>query len=217
MTDLDKYSIRASIEKTLSATNEVPYLFESRPDKIVSTIWEDVYVNMPLCDPEDPTIVTVIEHLKKRCGTIKVEVSCGLFSVIRLILPNNICYLQKCQGGYYILPMYKNVRRFPTRLEPEMAADLILEFDRFAPVILKSIEDKVLERKQKALTSNLIKATTLGVIKTLKDQGVIKVPDEVVVSGTTPECINICFQSHKVIRCKLENLEQELIERFGNR
>ena len=216
MTDNDKYGIQAKLQEIIEAP-ETRYMLESRPDLIVSAIWEEVYPLMPLCDPEDSSIFTIIELLKKKCDTIKVEESCGLFSVMKVTLPNNVCYLHKCQGSYYILPMYKNVRRFPTRLEPEVAADLILEFDKCAPVILKLIEDKVLERKQKALTSNLIKATTLGVIKTLKDQGVIQVPDEVVVSGTTPECINMCFQSHKVIRCKLENLEQELIERFGNR
>ena len=216
MTDNDKYGIQAKLQEIIEAP-ETRYMLESRPDLIVSAIWEEVYPLMPLCDPEDSSIFTIVELLKKKCNTIKVEESCGLFSVMKVTLPNNVCYLHKCQGSYYILPMYKNVRRFYTRLEPEVAVDLILEFDRCAPIILKAIEDKKLEITQKALTLQLMRATILGVIESLKAQGLIKVPDRVVVNGASPKRISVCFQSHRVFHCKLENLEQELIERYGNR
>ena len=152
MTDQDKYGIRAKIQEVLQAPG-TRYMFASRPDLIVSSIWEEVYTSMPLCDPEDSSLFTVIEHLKQRYPLIKIEESCGLFSVTKLTLPYNVCYLHKCQGSYYILPMYKSVRRFYTRLEPEVAADLILEFDRISNVILKGIEDKKMEITQNTTQS----------------------------------------------------------------
>ena len=215
MTDQDKYGIRAKIQEVLQAPG-TRYMFASRPDLIVSSIWEEVYPSMPLYDPEDSSLFTVIEHLKQRCPTIKIEESCGLFSVTKLTLPYNVCYLHKCQGSYYILPMYKSVRRFYTRLEPEVAADLILEFDRFANIILKGIEDKKMEITQNALTFELMKASVLGIVEMLKKQGRISVPDEVVINSASPKRVSICFKSHKTIHCKMENLERELLERFGN-
>ena len=214
MTDQDKYGILAKIQEVLQAPG-TRYMFASRPYLIVSSIWEEVYPSMPLCDPKDPSLFTVIEHLKQRCPTIRIEESCGLFSIIKLTLPNNVCYLHKCQGSYYILPMYKSVRRFYTRLEPEVAADLILEFDRFSNVLLKRIEDKKMEITQNALTFELMKASVLGIVEMMKKQGRITVPDEVVVNSASPKRVSICFKSHKTIHCQLENLERELLERFG--
>lgn len=214
MTDQDKYRIQAKTQEVLQAP-ETRYMLGSRPDLIVSSIWEVVYPSMPLCDPKDSSLFTVIEHLKQRCPTIKIEESCGLFSVTKLTLPYNVCYLHKCQGSYYILPMYKSVRRFYTRLEPEVAADLILEFDRFSNVILKGIEDKKMEITQNALTFELMKASVLGIVEMMKKQGRITVPDEVVVNSASPKRVSICFKSHKTIHCKMEELEDILLEKFG--
>ena len=81
-------------------------------------------------------------------------------------------------------------------LKAEDAADLILEFDRLAPLILGRIEDKVMEWKQKQLTLSLIKSSVSGVIESLKMKKRIAVPD-------------------KVIRCLLEELEGRLLKEFG--
>ena len=81
-------------------------------------------------------------------------------------------------------------------LKAEDAADLILEFDRLAPLILRRIEDKVMEWKQKQLTLSLIKSSVSGVIESLKMKKRIAVPD-------------------KVIRCSLEELEGRLLKEFG--
>lgn len=215
MTQQDKYGISAQIDKVLESQAKNA-LLASRPDMVVSSIWEEVYTNMPLCDPEDSSPYKVTEILKSLCGdNLKVEESCGLFSLIRLTLPNSTCYLHRCQGSYYILPLYKTVRRFYTRLEPEVAADLILEFDRFAPKILNQIDKKKRGIKQKEMTRELLKTSVLGIINRLKNERMISVPDEVTVSGATTAKINICFKSHKPIHCRLEDLERILIQQYG--
>lgn len=214
MTQQDKYGIRTQIDQTLKS-HAMNHLLTVRPDKVVSSIWEEVYINMPLCNPEDSSPYRVIEILNERCGEgFKVEESCGLFSMIKLTLPNSVCYLHRCQGSYYILPMYKTVRRFHTRLEPEVAADLIIEFDRSAPVILRRMEERKLELKQKEMTREILKASALGIIDHLKQEQRISVPDKVTISGVTPAKINVCFKSHKAISCRLEDLESMLIKSY---
>ena len=215
MTTQDKYGIAQQLKESIQKQYIVSVL-GSRPEALVNDIWEEIYPKMPLCDPKDSSPERVIEILKKRCGdSIKVEESCGLFSVICLTLPNSICYIHRCPGGYYILPMYRNMRRFHTRLQPEDAAGLILEFDRLAPVILKRIKDKILEMKQKRLTHELIKSSVTSVIESLKRQNRIQVPDEVTIGGISLSKINVCFKSHKVIHCSLDDLENRLLKEFG--
>lgn len=111
--------------------------------------------------------------------------------------------------------MYRTVRRFHTRLKAEDAADLILEFNSCAPLILRKTEEKVMEWKQKQLTLSLIKSSAAGVIESLKSQKRIAVPDKVTISCIDLSKINVCFKSHKVIHCSLEELEGLLLEKFG--
>ena len=215
MTSQDKYSIVQQLEESLHRPEILSRLVYS-PDVLVNAIWEEVYPKMPLCDPEDSSVERLMQVLIKRCGaSLKIEESCGIFSIIKLTLPNNVCYIHRCPGSYYILPMYRTVRRFHTRLKAEDAADLILEFDKCAPLILKRTEEKVMEWKQKQLTLSLIKSSVSGVIESLKRKKRIAVPDKVTISGTSLSKINVCFKSHKVIRCSLEELEGRLLKEFG--
>lgn len=214
MVEQDKYKILEHFEAILESP-EFKNNFAWRPEELVSALWEEIYPEMPLCDPDDTSPESVIAILRKAYGdSLRTEESCGLFSIIRLTLPNNICYLQRCPGGYYILPVYRSVRRFHTRLQARDAADLIMEIDRHAPMIMKRIEDMILERKLKTMTMNLIKATCTGVIKKLKKSKQISVPDIYTISGTSLSEIHICFQGCKVIHCPLEQLEATLLKKY---
>ena len=62
---------------------------------------------------------------------------------------------------------------------------------------------------------SLIKSSVSGVIESLKRKKRIAVPDKVTISGTSLSKINVCFKSHKVIHCSLEELEGLLLEKFG--
>ena len=216
MTEEDKYGILAQLDEVLKNPDTQDWLAR-RQDLIVNAIWEEVYVKMPLCDPNDSSLRRVVEILRDRCGdNLKVEESCGIFSVTKLTLPHNVCYLQRCQESYHILPMYKSVRRFYTRLEPEVAADLILEFDRCAPIILKRIEDRIAEQKRDMLVREMVKTTAVSIIEKLKSDGRITVPDEVKVSANSITLVHVRFKSHKVIHCRLDNLENQLLKKFGS-
>ena len=214
MATQDKYGILGRFEAILESP-EFRNNFAWRPDELVSALWEETYLEMPLCDPEDTSPESVITILRHACGeSFKTDESCGLFSIIRLTLPHSTCYLHRCPGGYYILPIYRSVRRFQTRLQPNDAAELIMEFDRNAPMILKRIEDMILERKQKAMTMELIRATCTGMIESLKRLEQISAPDIYSISGTSLSEVHICFKGHRVLHCPLEKPETTLLKRF---
>lgn len=221
MTEEDKYGILPLLEKALGN----PFIYdslESSPDLVVSAIWEDVYASLQLCEKEDSSPEKVIEIVRRLCGSdLLAEESCGIFSVIKLTLPNNVCYLHKNQGSYYILPMYKSVKRLKTRIDPYVAADLIMEFDRYAPTILRRIEDRITERKQEKILIDIIRASAYGMIETLKREKRIRIPDsikrvDILVSKDGRILANfVCPPNYRSIKCKLENFEERLVKTFG--
>ena len=220
MTGKDKYGILTLLEKAL----EDPYIYDSlasNPSLVVTSIWEEVYAGLELCETEDTSPANVIEILRRLCGgNIGIEESCGLFSMIKLTLPNNVCYLHKNQGSYFILPMYRSVIRLKTKIKADVAADVIMEFDRHAPTILKRIEDRITERKQEKILIDIVRVTAYGMVETLKREKKIKVPEKVniLASNDTRILANFIQPPHtKTIKCRLENFEDRLLKRFGTK
>jgi hypothetical protein len=221
MTGKDKYGILTLLEKAL----EDPYIYDSlasNPSLVVTSIWEEVYAGLELCETEDTSPANVIEILRRLCGgNIGIEESCGLFSMIKLTLPNNVCYLHKNQGSYYILPMYRSVIRLKTKIKADVAADVIMEFDRHAPTILKRIEDRITERKQEKILIDIVRATAYGMLETLKREERITLPEsvkrvDILVSKDGRILANFVSPPHcRSIKCKLENFKDRLLKRFG--
>ena len=95
MATQDKYGILGRFEAILESP-EFRNNFAWRPDELVSALWEEIYLEMPLCDPEDTSPESVITILRHACGeSFKTDESCGLFSIIRLTLPHSTCYLHR--------------------------------------------------------------------------------------------------------------------------
>ena len=221
MTGKDKYGILTLLEKAL----EDPYIYDSlasNPSLVVTSIWEEVYAGLELCETEDTSPANVIEILRRLCGgNIGIEESCGLFSMIKLTLPNNVCYLHKNQGSYYILPMYRSVIRLKSKIKADVAADVIMEFDRHAPTILKRIEDRITERKQEKILIDIVRATAYGMLETLKREERITLPEsvkrvDILVSKDGRILANfVCPPHYQSIKCKLENFKDRLLKRFG--
>lgn len=87
-------------------------------------------------------------------STLKVEQSCGLFYQTKLTLAHGTWYLERSSGGYCILPEYRAGRRFPTRLDANVAADLILTFDSYIPKIHSRADTELRRRKEAKLTTD---------------------------------------------------------------
>lgn len=216
----DKYGILVHLEKTL----DDPMVYDrlsSSPDLVVSAILQKVYSSFTLCDDEDPYPEKVIEILRRLSGEkIEAEESCGIFSVIKLTLPNSICYLHRNQGSYYILPLYKSVTRLKTRIKPEQAAEVIMEFDRFAPTIQKRIEERISERKQERILIDIVRTTAYAMIETLKRENKIYVPERIDILASKDSKLFASFiypKHYRVIKCTLDQFEEKLIERFGTK
>lgn len=92
MTSQDKYSIVQQLEESLQKP-EILARLEHYPDVLVNDIWEVVYPIMPLCDPDDSSPERLMQVLKQRCvASLKIEESCGLFSIILFTLSNSVCF-----------------------------------------------------------------------------------------------------------------------------
>ena len=75
---------------------------------------------------------------------------------MKLTLTHGTWYLERARGGYYILPEYRAGRRFLTRLDASVAADLILTFDLYIPVIQARSESELRRRKEAMMMAEVI-------------------------------------------------------------
>lgn len=218
MTGHDKYGIRETIERHFNNQDVLDMCDRYYAQKCVSAIWEDVYLGMPLKDTDDRSIEVLLEKIKELTGedSLKVDTSCGLFSQHKLTLANGVWYFERSQGGYYILPVLRSGRRFQTRLDAGLAADLIITFDRHIPEILSLAEEKKRQARESAMTAEIIRTTAIGIIHSLISEGRIKTPGEAEVKGGAAKKVCITFKGVSgFMKCPLELLETRLIKKYG--
>ena len=214
----DKYRIQESIDRHFKNPGILDVSDRHFGMKSIAAIWEEVYVQMPLKDTEDKDIGSLLEAIKTITGesSLKVEQSCGLFQQLKLSLAHGTWYLERSSVSYYILPEYRAGRRFHTRLDADIAADLILTFDRYIPLITNRADEEVRRRKEAMLTTEIFKSTVMGIVKKLMKEKRIKVPGKPCVKGINPAKIHIYFDnSPDVITCSLAKVEERLIKKYG--
>ena len=215
----DKYGIQDVIDGNFKTQGIIEVSDRYFMMKCIAAIWEDVYVGMPLKDTEDTDIAVLLDAIRKITGEpeLKIQESYGLFSQLKLSLTHGTWYLEKTQGGYYILPEYRAGRRFLTRLDASVAADLILTFDSYIPVIQACAESELRRRKEAMMMAEVIKMTVVGIVQALEKEGRIKVPGRPYVRGINPQKIHVYFEgSPDVITCNLEKIEERLLKKYGN-
>ena len=215
----DKYGIQDVIESHFKTNGVLEVSDRHFTMKCIAAIWEDVYVGMPLKDTEDRTIEKLLDAIQSISGEseLKIQNSCGLFSQMKLTLTHGTWYLERAEGGYYILPEYRAGRRFLTRLDASVAADLILTFDLYIPVIQARAESELRRRKEAMMMAEVIKMTVVGIVQALEKEERIKVPGRPYVRGINPQKIHVYFEgSPDVITCNLEKIEERLLKKYGN-
>lgn len=216
----DKYGISEAIDRHFRDQGVIEVSDRLFALKSVGAIWEEVYIRMPLKDTDDKDINKLLEAIKAiTCeSSLKTQLSCGLFQQLKLTLTYGTWYLERSPGGYYILPEYRAGRRFPTRLDAEVAADLILTFDRHIPQIYSRADEEIRRRKEAMLTTEIFKASVIGIMSGLVKSKRISVPGKPYVRGIDPRKIRIYFEnSPDVITCSLETIEEVLLKKYGNR
>lgn len=215
----DKYGIQEAIDSHFTNLRVRDVSDQNFEFKSVSAIWEEVYIRMPLKDSGDRNINQLLEAIKSITGesSIKIELSCGLFQQQKLTLANGTWYLERAKEGYYILPEYRAGRRFLTRLDADLAADLILTFDKYIPKIYRRAGEELRRRKAIMMATELIKSTVLSIISNLVNEEQIKVTGEPHVRGIDPKKIHIYYDSSpEVITCSLDTVEEKLLKKYGN-
>lgn len=214
----DKYGIQEAIDRHFTNQGVLEVSDRLFALKSVGAIWEEVYIRMPLRDTDDRDIDKLLEAIKAITGEsyLKTELSCGLFQQLKLTLQHGTWYLERSPGGYYILPEYRAGHRFPTRLDAELAADLILSFDRYIPQIYSRADEEIRRRKEAMLTTEIFKSSVMGIISGLVKSKRIRIPGQPYVRGIDPRKIHIYFEnSPDVITCSLEKIEERLIKKYG--
>lgn len=104
----------------------------------------------------------------------------------------------------------------PTRLDANVAADLILTFDSYIPKIHSRADTELRRRKEAKLTTEIFKTTVIGIISGIVKMERIRVPGQPQVRGINPNKIHIYFDnSPDVITCSLEKVEERLIKKYG--
>ena len=218
MDNQDKYGIQEAVDSHFINPGVLDLSDRNFGLKSVGAIWEEVYIRMSLKDTDDKDINKLLEAIKAITGesSLKTELSCGLFQQLKLTLANGIWYLERASGGYYIFPEYRGGRRFLTRLDAAVAADLILTFDEYIPKIYKRANEELLRRKEAMLTTEIFKSTVIGIIANLVKDKRIRVPGKPYVRGIDPKKIHIYFDnSPDVITCGIEKVEERLIKKYG--
>ena len=96
-----------------------------------------------------------------------------------------------------------------------MAADLILSFDRYIQQIYSRADEEIRRRKEAMLTTEIFKASVIGIISGLVKSKRISAPGKPYVRGIDPRKIHIYFEnSPDVITCSLEKIEESLIKKY---
>ena len=216
----DKYGISEAIDRHFRDQGVIEVADRLFALKSVGAIWEEVYIGMPLKDTDDKDIDKLLKAIKTITGesSLKTQLSCGLFQQLKLTLTHGTWYLERSPGGYYIIPEYRAGRRFPSRLDADVTADLILTFDRHIPQIYSRADEEIRRRKEAMLTTEIFKASVIGIMSGLVKSKRISVPGKPYVRGIDPRKIRIYFEnSPDVITCSLETIEEVLLKKFGNR
>lgn len=214
----DKYGIAEAIERHFESQGVLEVSDRLYVMKCIAAIWEDVYVRMPLKDTDDKDMNSLLKAIKVITGEsmLKVEQSCGLFYQTKLILAHGTWYLERSSCGYCILPEYRAGRRFPTRLNANVAADLILTFDSHIPKIHSQADAELRRRKEAMLTTEIIATTVTGIVHSMVNEGRIKVPGNPYVRGMNPQKIHIYFDgSPDIMTSSLEKVEERLLKKYG--
>lgn len=215
----DKYGIEEAIAGYFKGFAMAGILKKSYPGKCVSKIWSSLYMTLPFRDTDDKDPEKVIEIIKAITGNtnLHIEMSCGLFYHLKIKLDNGTWFLERCPGGYYILPMSRAGRRCLTRLDADMAADLIVTFDSCIPKILARAEEEQRKVQERMLVSEIIRTTVEEMVHGLQEQGMIEVPDIVCIRYIAEEKVNIHFGKAGMITSRLDSLEETLLNIFGIR
>ena len=225
MNDQDKYFIGSYVERLCGGSIYVPDDKAGAYEHYVRNIWMQFCIDTGVA--VIPSMNGLVYALQKAFDYPLTVQSNGHCTTVAT--ENTTWYFSKIQYGILIAPVPRfSIPRYHSHIRREMniqktsesIADVIKEFDGFLPVIELLIEEMHKENEKEKMHHQLMVTTAKGILDTLISEGRITLDRYPEIEQTfTGEFIRFNFWGSEIpnFGCRLKNLEQELIERFGNR
>ena len=211
----DKYGIIDAVYKWEKFYSCLVNCHDNFRAHFVDHIWRDAYNKLDAEKDCNVTINDVINLLQLRFQTkLEVDVSCGLFYITRVTLPNGPWYFLRRTDGFYLMPMNKNGNWcYKMNNEVNALVDLIAEFDRLLPEILSRADKAEVEMTKRLMLRDITISTAQGIAASLQKAGKIEMPNNATFSSTSDNIVNIRV-NRKRVECSLDKLEATLLKRF---
>ena len=211
----DKYGIIDAVCKWEQFYSRQVACHDNFRSHFVDHIWRDAYNKLDAEKDSNVTINDVINLLQLRFQTkLEVDVSCGLFYITKVTLPNGPWYFLRRTDGFYLMPMNKKCNWcYKMNNEVNALVDLIAEFDRLLPEILSRADKTEVEMTKRVMLRDITISTAQGLAASLQKAGKIEMPNNATFSSTSDNIVNIRV-NRKRVECSLEKLEATLLKRF---
>lgn len=214
----DKYGIIDAVDKWERYYSRILTCHDNFRVDFINHIWMDAYNKLDAEKDAHVTVPDVVNLLQLRLQTkLEVEVSCGLFYITKVTLPNGPWYFLRRTDGFYLLPMSKNGNWcYKIHYEVNAMVDLIMEFDRLLPEILCRADKAEVEMTKRMMVREITISTAQGIAATLQKAGKIEIPNNATFSSTSENVVNI-RANRKRVECSLDELEASLLKKFRSR
>ena len=211
----DKYGIIDAVYKWVKFYSCLVNCHDNFRAHFVDHIWRDAYNKLDAEKDCNVTINDVINLLQLRFQTkLEVDVSCGLFYITKVTLPNGPWYFLRRTDGFYLMPMNKNGNWcYKIHYEVNAMVDLIMEFDRLLPEILCRADKAEVEMTKRMMVRDITISTAQGLAASLQKAGKIEMPNNATFTSTSDNIVNIRV-NRKRVECSLDKLEATLLKRF---
>ena len=223
MEENDKYCIGRYVEKILNmefpGESEQKYIYYFGVRMTWAMLCQEYSIKYL------PYKEEVISILEKRLGkSSRVEANP---SVTKITTPNSEWYFAQMKDGYRIIPVTDH--KVPIHhvgeqqwlnidITPEVIADIMIEFEKFLPVIEYNASQKYLELQNEKMSHTMMITAAKGIFESLRRDNKIKIDCDPEIEHYYGEFVILSFWGAKTERfsCSLKFLEKELLERFGN-
>ncbi|MBQ7812063.1 MAG: AAA family ATPase [Bacteroidales bacterium] len=210
---VDKYDIYKTIE----------HYFDCRPyppqnvEKCITSIWDDIYLKMPFGSDEYEYALNLVTRLKQLLGDrVTIEMESGELMKYHVTLPNSRWYILEHPGGYHILPFTDKQQRIHNTVRTDIAADLIIEFDKGISYIYHIVDSLKYRTAKEEMVEAIVVSSATNILKSMIVNNGRYSKDDISVAVEDDERITVFWRGLlKPFTCQLKNLHPILSQIFN--
>lgn len=200
------------------ASSDIAIYGDTFVQRCISSIWGMVISPIRIEYIND-SIENLYEMLKQLTGNdnLEIEQSPRNPSQVSIRLPNAIWYIDGFSTyGYHILPSSNDTHRYSVLpLGPQDAAELMLAFDSFIPLILERAEAVIMKKAEDEIVCNIMRVSAEGIIDRLLMNGEIQIKGKATVTSRPPNKIEVGIDNTRWIVSSIQELEALLKRRYA--